>query len=163
MPQPQGSVARSSDAQPLARLAEIAERLSEASIEADIQQLVARIDEGRFFVACVGQFKRGKSTLLDAFVGERILPTGVVPVTAVPTVLRYGNERTARVLVDTKWLTIAPEDLPAYVSEELNRQNSKQVAGVEVFLPSPAESGGEIREFGPQNVYSVVWSSGESL
>jgi len=63
MPQPQGSVARSSDAQPLARLAEIAERLSEASIEADIQQLVARIDEGRFFVASSSEASRPFSTL----------------------------------------------------------------------------------------------------
>jgi hypothetical protein len=104
---------------------------------ADVRQLVARISEGRFFVACVGQFKRGKSTLLDAFVGEQILPRGVVPVTTVPTVLRYGNSRTARVLIDTRWRMIPPEDLPQYVSEELNPEDSKQVAGVEIFLPSP--------------------------
>ena len=54
----------------LAGLAEIAEALGEGSIAADVRQLVARINEGRFFVACVGQFKRGKSTLLDALVGE---------------------------------------------------------------------------------------------
>jgi GTPase Era involved in 16S rRNA processing len=114
----------------------MAEELGEGSVSADVRQLVARINEGRFFVACVGQFKRGKSTLLDAFIGEQILPTGVVPVTAVPTVLRYGDERTARVLIDTRWRTIQPEDLPQYVSEELNPENSKQVAGVEVFLPS---------------------------
>ncbi|MGA2372568.1 MAG: dynamin family protein [Candidatus Korobacteraceae bacterium] len=130
------SVAQSPDARALDRLAAMAEELGEGSVSADVRQLVARINEGRFFVACVGQFKRGKSTLLDAFIGEQILPTGVVPVTAVPTVLRYGDERTARVLIDTRWRTIQPEDLPQYVSEELNPENSKQVAGVEVFLPS---------------------------
>ena len=104
--------------------------------------MVTRINEGRFFVACVGQFKRGKSTLLDALVGEPVLPTGVVPVTAVPTVLRYGTTRTARVLIRTQWLTIEPEDLPQYVSEELNPENAKQVAGVEVFLSSPLLAGG---------------------
>ena len=87
----QAPPAASADAQALSRLAEIAQRLGEASIAADVAQLIARVNEGRFFVACVGQFKRGKSTLLDAFVGEQILPTGVVPVTAVPTVLRYGT------------------------------------------------------------------------
>ncbi len=133
----QTSVARSPNAQALDRLAAMAEQLGEGSVSADLRQLVARIDEGRFFVACVGQFKRGKSTLLDAFVGEPILPTGVVPVTTVPTVLRYGVTRTARILIDTHWHIIQPEDLPQYVSEELNPENSKQVAGVEVFLPSP--------------------------
>src|SRR5208282_5693193 len=137
MPIPnQASVARSADAQALDRLAAMADQLGEGAVSAEVQQLVARISEGRFFVDCVGQFKRGKSTLLDAFIGEQILPTGVVPVTAVPTVLRYGDERTARVLIDTRWRTIQPEDLPQYVSEELNPENSKQVAGVEVFLPS---------------------------
>lgn len=101
-----------------------------------------RINEGRFFVACVGQFKRGKSTLLDALVGEQILPTGVVPVTTVPTVLRYGSRRTARVLIDSKWRTIRPEELSQYVSEELNPENKKRVEGVEAFLPSPLLASG---------------------
>ena len=60
------------DGQALGRLAEIAEALGESSIRGDVQQLAARISEGRFDVACVGQFKRGKSTLLDALVGEPI-------------------------------------------------------------------------------------------
>jgi hypothetical protein len=138
----QAPVARTPHAQALDRLAAMAGQLGEGSVSAGVRQLVARINEGRFFVACVGQFKRGKSTLLDAFVGEPILPTGVVPVTTVPTVLRYGDTRTARVLIDTRWRMIRPEDLPLYVSEELNPENSKQIAGVEVFLPSPLLAGG---------------------
>ncbi len=110
-------VARPPGAHALDRLAAMAEQLGEGSVSADVRQLVARINEGRFFVACVGQFKRGKSTLLDAFVGEPILPTGVVPVTTVPTVLRYGDTRAARVLIDGCWHTIRPEELPQYVSE----------------------------------------------
>lgn len=131
-----------SDAQALSRLAEIAVGLGERSTAEDIGQLVSRINEGRFFVACVGQFKRGKSTLLDAMVGEELLPTGVVPVTTVPTVLRYGTQRTARVLVDGKWKTIRPEDLGQYVSEELNPENKKRVEGVEAFLTSPLLASG---------------------
>src|ERR1035438_9050536 len=139
---PQGSVAQTSDARALGQLVSVAEELGEGAIAADVRQLVARINEGRFFVACVGQFKRGKSTLLGALVGEPILPMGVVPVTAVPTVLRYGNQRTARVLIGETWRTIPPDDLPLYVSEELNPENSKQVSGAEVFLPSPLLASG---------------------
>jgi len=121
----------------LTRLGDIAEELGESATAADVRQLVTRISEGRFFVACIGQFKRGKSTLLDALVGEAILPTGVVPVTSVPTVLRYGSQRAARVLIASKWQTILPEELAQYVSEELNPENEKCVEGVEVFLPAP--------------------------
>ena len=138
----QDSATRSSDTRALGRLAKVAEELGEGSIGADVQQLVARINEGRFFVACVGQFKRGKSTLLGALVGEPILPMGVVPVTAVPTVLRYGNQRTVRVLIGEMWRTIRPEELPRYVAEEWNPENSKKVAGVEVYLPSPLLASG---------------------
>jgi predicted GTPase len=130
------------DAQALSRLAEIAAGLGERSTAEEIRQLVSRINEGRFFVACVGQFKRGKSTLLDALVGEEILPTGVVPVTTVPTVLRYGAQRTARVRIDGKWTTVRPEDLRQYVSEELNPENKKRVEGVEAFLPAPLLASG---------------------
>jgi len=131
-----------SDAQDLSRLADIAAALRESSTAEEIRRLVSRINEGRFFVACVGQFKRGKSTLLDALVGEDILPTGVVPVTTVPTVLRYGAQRVARVLIDGNWRTIRPEELGQYVSEELNPQNKKRVEGVEVFLTTPLLASG---------------------
>ena len=126
----------SSEAVGLDRLAQIAGKLGERSIAEDVQQLIARTSEGRFYVACIGQFKRGKSTLLDALVGEPILPTGVVPVTAVPTVLRFGARRSARVLIGGKWQAVRTEDLAHYVSEDLNPENRKCVDGVEVFLPS---------------------------
>lgn len=102
-----------------------------------------RLAEGRFYVACIGQFKRGKSTLLSALVGDRILPTGVVPITAVPTVLRYGKTRRARVRFQGgEWTDIPPEELTPYVSEEHNPENAKGVAGVEVFVPSALLEGG---------------------
>jgi len=77
----------------------------------------------------VGQFKRGKSTLLDALVGEAVLPTGVTPFTALPPVLRYGEQKNARVLIGHQWRAIAIQDLARYVSEELNPENRRMVEG----------------------------------
>ena len=59
--------------------------------------LAERLQEGRFHLAVLGQFKRGKSTLLNAFLGESLLPTSVVPLTAIPTFLQYGPELLVRV------------------------------------------------------------------
>lgn len=42
------------------------------------------------FVAIVGQFSSGKSSFLNALLGSEILPTGVVPVTAKPTFIKYA-------------------------------------------------------------------------
>jgi hypothetical protein len=121
----------------LHELADLARELGSKRGQEEATALAQRTSEGRFYVACIGQFKRGKSTLLDALVGDRALPTGVLPITAVPTVVRYGSSRRARVrLQGGTWVDIRPEDLTLYVSEELNPENKKGVDGVEVFSPS---------------------------
>ncbi len=107
------------------------------------RELAGRVAEGRFYLACVGQFKRGKSTLLNALVGRTLLPTGVVPVTSAVTVLRHGEREAARVwFQDGHSAPIAPEDVGAYVSESENPENRKGVRAVEVFVPSPLLAGG---------------------
>jgi hypothetical protein len=126
------------EADKLLRIASLAEQFNSDQITDDARSAAERIAEGRFYVACVGQFKRGKSTLLNALIGEPILPSGVVPVTAVPTILRFGERLGARVrLRSGEWTEIAIADIEEYVSEVRNPQNSKRVAALEVFVPSP--------------------------
>jgi GTP-binding protein EngB required for normal cell division len=122
----------------LGRIAAISGELGAAGIAIEANELAERVSQGRFYVACVGQFKRGKSTLLNALVGEPMLPTGITPVTAVPTVIRFGDRHGARVRStngDWKWISVT--DLEQYVSEEHNPENAKGIEGVEVFVPSP--------------------------
>jgi GTP-binding protein EngB required for normal cell division len=127
----------------LLQLAELALELVSEPVVKEARELAARISEGRFYVVCVGQFKRGKSTLLNALVGHEVVPTGFVPVTAVPTVIRFGAEPHARVCVrGGAWLDVAMIDLKEYVTEELNPENKKAVEGAEVFVPSPLLSSG---------------------
>jgi len=127
----------------LIRLAELAQELGSEPVAEEARELAARVAEGRFYVACVGQFKRGKSTLLNALVGHEIVPTGFVPVTAVPTVIRFGEQPHARIrLRDGSWRDVAMTDLKEYVTEELNPENKKGVEGAEVFVPSALLSSG---------------------
>jgi len=127
----------------LRELASMAAELGVDHLPAEAAALAERLAEGRFYVACVGQFKRGKSTLLNALVGDPVLPTGVVPVTTVVTVLRYGPRRAARIqLRDQGWRDIDPRDVGAYVTEAENPQNRKGVDAVEVFVPSPLLASG---------------------
>lgn len=120
----------------LERLAELAVQVSAAAVAQDARALVERVREGRFFVACLGQFKRGKSTLINALLGEDVLPSGVAPVTSVVTVVRFG-ERRARVRVGLdEWHDVAVETLGEYVAESQNPENRKGVTGVEVFCRS---------------------------
>ncbi len=126
------------EANKLLRIASLAEQFNNNQITDDARSAAERIAEGRFYVACVGQFKRGKSTLLNALIGAPILPSGVVPVTAVPTILRFGESLGARVrLRSGEWTEIAIADIQEYVSEARNPENSRGVAALEVFVPSP--------------------------
>ncbi len=127
----------------LLRLGNLAQELGAEAQAEEARELAARVSEGRFYVACIGQFKRGKSTLLNALVGREVVPTGFVPVTAVPTVIRLGDEPHARVRMrNGSWRDIPVTDLQEYVTEERNPENKKAVDGAEVFLPSPLLSSG---------------------
>src|SRR5712692_8387337 len=122
----------------LCRLADLADEFDAEHIAAAVRSVAERVSEGRFYVACVGQFKRGKSTLLNALIGHSVLPTAVVPVTAVPTIIRHGERLSARVRFQSaKWKDIPVRDVEEFVSEGKNPENTKGVAGVEVFVPSP--------------------------
>jgi GTP-binding protein EngB required for normal cell division len=133
-----GSPENSRGESSLLRLAELAEEFGAEQVAADARSVAERVSEGRFYVACIGQFKRGKSSVLNALVGANVLPTGVVPVTAVPTIVRYGSRATARVRFAVGgWIDIPVKTVDEYVSEEKNPENTKHVAALEIFVPSP--------------------------
>jgi GTP-binding protein EngB required for normal cell division len=122
----------------LERVKELAEELGSSRIADEAGELAGRVSEGRFFLACIGQFKRGKSSLINALIGEAVLPSGFIPVTTVPTVVRFAGERKARIRRQNgAWQEIPLSDLSLYASEEHNPENSKGIAGVEVFVPAP--------------------------
>jgi hypothetical protein len=52
----------------LLRLADLAEELRAEPVAEEARELAVRVAEGCFYVTCVGQFKRGKSTQLNALI-----------------------------------------------------------------------------------------------
>lgn len=101
--------------------------------------LVARLAEDRFQLVVVGQFKRGKSSLMNAIIGRPLLPTGTIPVTSAVTSLRHGSS--TRVLIRRAGRVIDEEvpidALADFVTERGNPDNRKQVLSVEVEVPVP--------------------------
>ncbi len=51
------------------------------------------LEMGVFRLLVLGDLKRGKSTLLNALLGDRLLPSDVTPCTAVLTVVKYGPQK----------------------------------------------------------------------
>jgi replication fork clamp-binding protein CrfC len=65
----------------------------ELGLEAEIEDLniaSKSLRQGVFRLLVLGDMKRGKSTFVNALIGENLLPSDVNPCTAVLTVLRYG-------------------------------------------------------------------------
>jgi GTPase SAR1 family protein len=73
------------------------ERLSgKLGLDREIQTVTAaseNLRQGVFRLLVLGDMKRGKSTFLNALLGENLLPSDVSPCTALLTVLKYGPEK----------------------------------------------------------------------
>ena len=95
----------------------------------------SRIAEADVYVVAVGEFKRGKSSLLNALIGEQILPVGVVPLTAVVTVLKRGQSEAVGVHADGRRGVVDAARLADYVTEEGNPGNRLGLSRVEVASP----------------------------
>src|SRR5712691_3825468 len=103
------------------------------------QALVVQLAEDRFNLAVVGQFKRGKSTLMNAVLGRDLLPTGLLPLTSAITTLCYGS--TERVVLHRKGWAFEQEvplsQLAAFITERGNPGNEKGLVEARVELPLP--------------------------
>jgi GTP-binding protein EngB required for normal cell division len=90
--------------------------------------------------AVLGQFKSGKSSLLNALLGGPLFPVGALPATAVITRASAGPAIAARArLVSGEVIEVAPGQVADYVTEEGNPGNVRQVAEVDLFTPAMAQ------------------------
>lgn len=100
--------------------------------------LLARLAEDEFQLAVVGQFSRGKSTLMNAILGRPYLPTGALPMTSVVTSVRYGSR--PRVLVRRAGSSFPIEkrldELVRFVSQASGEREEQRVVSAEVEVPA---------------------------
>lgn len=102
------------------------------------EDLREKIEKNTFNLVVVGQFKRGKTSLINALLGEDILPVAVVPLTSIVTIMTYGEALRIKVYFNDGRVTeIKPESLADYVTEKGNPKNIKDVKEVVITYPSP--------------------------
>lgn len=92
-----------------------------------------------FRVAVFGPFNYGKSTLLNALLGERTLPMDLIPTTGAAIAVRYGPELQTRIqLVDGRTrVGKGIELLQQYAILDDGRRMREDVAAVDVWCPHP--------------------------
>lgn len=108
-----------------------------------LDQAQRRLDDPGVRVLVVGEFKQGKSSLVNAMLGHRICPVDDDVATCVPTVVRYGAKASAAVYLQTESdadsappQPIAVDALQDHVSERGNAHNARGIERAEVSVPS---------------------------
>lgn len=102
-----------------------------------------RVAEDRFNLVVLGEFKRGKSTLINALLERDVLPTGVVPLTSVVTSIGAGDRD--RLIVhysDGREEERPLAELAEFVTEARNPGNHLSVELARVELPHELLRGG---------------------
>ena len=77
------------------RLTPIVEGLAIGSGVKKLSSLRTRAASEAFKVMIVGEFKRGKSTVINAMLGDRVLPSFARPCTAIINEVMWGEEKSA--------------------------------------------------------------------
>ena len=80
-----------------------------SQLQDDLNVIAGSMDNDFYRVVVLGEFKRGKSTFVNALLGRSILPTDVLPETAVITNLLYSEEPRLQVVYKNR--TVENRDL----------------------------------------------------
>jgi len=82
-------------------LAEIRLALADLEVPGDalavLQKAILQLDE-LFLLVVVGEFNAGKSALVNALLGERVLPEGATPTTSRVTLVKWGEHAVEQVV-----------------------------------------------------------------
>lgn len=121
----------------LSRLTTIARDHSLSSLQGRIASATATAGSTTITVAVLGQFKAGKSSLLNSLLGEPLLPVRAIPATSVVTTVRSGPAPEVMVHAnDGRAFGVTNAELSDYVTEQGNPGNARGVAAVEVISPN---------------------------
>ncbi|MEM8962579.1 MAG: dynamin family protein [Acidobacteriota bacterium] len=129
----------------LERLREIAEHLEQDELVAIIRQALDRITDHGFSIAVVGEFNRGKSTVINALLGKAILPADIVPTSATVNRVTYGLRPAATIRFrsdgaqETTEQKISIHELESYITK-LTDESTTRAANIEesiVSYPNP--------------------------
>jgi len=121
----------------LSRLAVLSGELGMRSLKVDIEGVrLPKLAEERFNLVVLGEFNHGKTTFVNALLGEALLPVGITPTTATINHIIWGEEPRARAVQrDGSAEDVNPGELADYVT--LDGSRSADIRYVELSYPAP--------------------------
>ncbi|MDD6088344.1 MAG: dynamin family protein, partial [Desulfovibrionaceae bacterium] len=148
---------------PIATHSDNSERLE--LTESVLKKYAGKVNSTDLKILIVGQFKQGKSTLVNALLGEQVLPAYSTPCTAVITELKYGEKKSAK-LYFKKNLGKLPENLPTNIVQHLASHDPKNVPPLEIdvydlesclVIPDPGKEQEKSVAESPYDKCEVFW------
>ncbi|HRH43112.1 MAG TPA: dynamin family protein [Pyrinomonadaceae bacterium] len=124
----------------LRQLLEITDEIKMQNVGALIKDMIRRVEENSFSIAVVGEFKRGKSTFINALLGKDILPSDILPCSATLNRVTYGVKPNVLVkFKDGREEQIGIDKLPDYVTKltEESEELASTVKEAVVTYPIP--------------------------
>lgn len=141
---------RSASVQQALAVVDLGRQATKAYGRADLSQRLAltrqRLADPAFHVFVIGEFKQGKSSLVNALLNAPVCPVDDDIATAVPTAVGFGDPPSAAVLLDPGGDPADPdrhpirEEIPVdqvagHVTEAADPTGQRPVSSVEVMLP----------------------------
>ncbi|KMW70155.1 dynamin family protein, partial [Limnoraphis robusta] len=110
---------------------------SKSPLLTEVNLVCEYLKNPNFRIAVFGPFNYGKSTLLNALLGNRALPIDLIPTTGAAIHVRYGDElKTTITLKDGQKITDpGTKVLKEFAILDQNRRMRDDVRQVEVFCP----------------------------
>jgi GTPase Era involved in 16S rRNA processing len=106
-------------------------------INDDVDYEIQKLAQNQFNIAVVGQFKRGKSTFINAMLKDRIVPMAIIPLTSIVTIIKYGKQFKITVVFNDETQKEIPHHmLEEYATERGNPKNEKGVKHISIEYPS---------------------------
>ncbi|MUG98102.1 dynamin family protein [Scytonema sp. UIC 10036] len=81
----------------LKQLHDFSQKLNLITLVAPISNALSRLENNSFAIAVVGEFNRGKSTFINALLGQEILPSDILATTATISRITYSPHPKAKV------------------------------------------------------------------
>ncbi len=109
------------------------------ALQEQLQECKTLIEEKRYRIAIMGEFKRGKSSLINALLGAKILPANATPTTATINRITYGS--TPRVVItyknNSKLDEIKIDELDNYVTKQTSAGSTRALTIKEATIYYP--------------------------
>nr|QNO41721.1 GTPase Der [Methanosarcinales archaeon ANME-2c ERB4]QNO42498.1 GTPase Der [Methanosarcinales archaeon ANME-2c ERB4] len=153
----------------ISRTQTVFKKLKIESWDQSLAQLNNKVQSEHFKVMVIGEFKRGKSTVINAMLGEEVLPAYAIPCTAVINEIKWGEERRAILHFRDPIPEPLPKKIPEQAMDHIQKTGGRDTPPLDipyeelesyVAIPDPAKKQKESVAETPYEKVELFWPLG---